>query len=241
MTPPLQIVIGPDGTVLAVSGPLLPALVDSRLDDCAGVSRSIREAGQAVLDRLRTSGARVASMIVEADDTGSPVQLIAIEAVGLRRSATEIRQLLTSKLDVLASQARAAGVTLRIDVASDVPEAVRLDADKVSWAVTTLVGNALRYVQTGSRRLGGQAIDVRATVDAMASALTIAVHDDGPGIPADTINRLFLRDSLNVRGAGLALLLIRDIMLAHGGTVDVASNTDPVRHGTVIRLTFPIR
>ena len=131
-------------------------------------------------------------------------------------------------------------MALRIDVASDVPGAVRLDADKVSWAVTTLVGNALPYVQTDSRRLGGQAIDVRATVDAMASALTIAVHDDGRGIPAEDDQRLFLRDSLNVRGAGLALLLIRDIMLAHGGTVGVASNTDPGRHGTVIRLTFPI-
>jgi signal transduction histidine kinase len=37
------------------------------------------------------------------------------------------------------------------------------------------------------------------------------------------------------------LLLIRDILIAHGGTVDLHSNTDPVGHGTAIRLTFPTR
>ena len=108
-------------------------------------------------------------------------------------------------------------------------------------AVTTLVGNALRYVQTPSRRFGGKAISVRTTLDRASREITIEVRDDGPGILADTVARLFTRDGLNVRGSGLSLLLIRDIVAAHGGTVDLQSSTEPIGHGTTIRLTFPAR
>ena len=69
--------------------------------------------------------------------------------------------------------------------------------------------------------------------------MTIEVQDDGPGIPADTLTRLFRRDGLNVRGAGLSLLLMSDICAAHRGKVDVRSTTDVSEHGTTVRLTFP--
>lgn len=41
-----QIVIGPDGMVLAALGELPPGLVDVRLEDCEGLSRAIRDAGK---------------------------------------------------------------------------------------------------------------------------------------------------------------------------------------------------
>jgi signal transduction histidine kinase len=89
----------------------------------------------------------------------------------------------------------------------------------------------------------GRDWDVRShtSYDSATSEITIEVQDDGPGIPADSVTRLFKRDGLNVRGAGLALLLISDIMVAQGGRVDVRSNVDPIGHGTTIRLTFPTR
>jgi signal transduction histidine kinase len=68
--------------------------------------------------------------------------------------------------------------------------------------------------------------------------MAVEVEDDGPGIPADTVARLFKRDGLDVRGAGLTLLLIADVCAAHGGTVDVRSETGVSDHGTRICLTF---
>ena len=64
------------------------------------------------------------------------------------------------------------------------------------------------------------------------------MQDDGPGIPADTVTRVFKRDGLNVRGAGLALLLISDVCIAHGGKADVRSSIDRSDHGTTVRLTL---
>ena len=243
MEPDSQIVIGPDGTVLAATGQLPSGLVDVHLEDCAGLSREIRKAGEALLHQLRRSGKRIVTQTVpHGDDSGSrTVELIAIEALAIRRDAIDLRVLLSSKLAVISFQAAEVHVTLNIIVADDVPAVVHVDSEKVAWAVTTLVGNALRYVRSGSRRMHGGTIDVRASFDPTSSQVTIEVQDDGPGIPADTVRRLFTRDSLNVRGAGLALLLMADICAAHGGTVDVRSSTDVSAHGTTIRLTLPTR
>jgi signal transduction histidine kinase len=235
-----QIVIGPEGTVLAATGELPPDLVDVRLEDCDGLSREIREAGKALLQQLRGSGDRVVSQTVALDAAGRSLQLVAIEALAIRRAAIDVRELLTSKLNVISFQASAVDVTLTVEAAADVPAVVHLDSEKIAWAVTTLVGNALRYMRSGSRRTPGATIAVRASYDRASSEVTIEVQDDGPGIPADTVTRLFRRDGLNVRGAGLALLLISEIMAAHGGRVDVRSDTNPVGHGTTIRLTFPV-
>jgi C4-dicarboxylate-specific signal transduction histidine kinase len=118
-----------------------------------------------------------------------------------------VQELLTSKLDVLASQADAQGVTLSVKVAEDVP-VVHLDSEKVAWAVTTLVGNALRYVQAPSR----PAVWKSDRRPGHGWSWPVASRDfgpgRGPGIPSDTVSRLFVRDGLNVRGAGLSLLLI---------------------------------
>lgn len=236
-----QIVIGSDGTVLAATGQLPPGLVDVRLEDCKGISREIRETGRALLHQLRHGVNRIAVQTIALDGNGRTVQLIAIEALAIRRAAIDLRTLLASKLDVIWSQAAEVGVTLSLVVADDVPTVVYLDSEKVAWAVTTLVGNALRYMRTRPHRTHGGTINVRAAFDATTSQLAIEVQDDGPGVQADTVARLFKRDGLNVRGAGLALLLMSDICAAHGGKVDVRSNTGASEHGTTVRLTFPNR
>jgi hypothetical protein len=73
---------------------------------------------------------------------------------------------------VISWQAAAVDVTLRIVVADDVPAIVHLDSERVAWAVTTLVGNGLRYVLSGSRRRPGGAIDVRSSIDVSQQSTT---------------------------------------------------------------------
>ena len=217
-----QIVIGPDGTVLAATGQLPAGLVDVRLENCDGLPRELRDAGRALLRRLRDSGDRVVTEEFTVGGDGHGVQLVAIEALAIRRGAVDLRALLAAKLAVLSAQAFATHVTLTVTIADDVPAVVRMDSEKIAWVVTTLVGNALRYVKSGSHRPPGGAITVRATYDAASAAVAIEVQDDGPGIPAASVARLFKRDGLNVLGSGLALLLMADVCAAHGGRIDRA-------------------
>lgn len=68
--------------------------------------------------------------------------------------------------------------------------------------------------------------------------LKVEVAADVPPVVNVDGDRLFRRDGLNVRGAGLALLLISDICIAHGGKADVRSSIDRSDHGTTVRLTL---
>lgn len=162
--------------------------------------------------------------------------MTAPDAIPLHRTPTDLPALLEGTVETLRAQAAALDVSLAIEAAPDLPR-VSVDAEKIAWAVATLVGNALRYVRRGTRRLPGGGIRVQIGVD--ADAIGIAVDDDGPGIPPEKAANLFRRGAGVTHGTGLALMLIRDVLEAHGGTVDVKTRTDPFDSGTTVTLRIP--
>jgi signal transduction histidine kinase len=72
------------------------------------------------------------------------------------------------------------------------------------------------------------------------SQLVISVRDNGPGISADRLRNLLRRDRWRP-GSALALLLIEDIVVAHGGRLEVESKADALDHFTSVRMTIPLR
>ena len=160
--------------------------------------------------------------------------------IPLRLRPTDMRGLLSSNMVVMHAQAAAIDVSLTVSVAENVPHVVRLDPAKVGWAIISLVGNALRYVRHGSRRTSGGAITVTVTYDSAESAVVIEVQDDGPGIVPATASRLFNHDDPH-GPSGLGLLLVHDIVVAHGGAIELTSSMEPAANGTSIRLTIPNR
>jgi two-component system sensor histidine kinase TctE len=179
--------------------------------------------------------ARDGTLLAPGDDANVTV----VDAVPIRRTPTDVRALLTSTLAPMAAQARAADVTLDVSVDDRVPPVVRIDADKIAWAVSALVGNALRYVRRGSQRMPGGSIAVRAGYQAIRPSLVIEVQDDGPGIPAEKRPVLFENGPGQSRAA-LGLLIVRDFVIAHAGHLDVRSGSDAADSGTIVRITLPI-
>jgi signal transduction histidine kinase len=171
---------------------------------------------------------------------GVAYELLAAPGLSLQAVATDVRELLVSALEPLRAQARPLDVSLRIELAPDLPSEILLDAEKIAWAVTTLVGTALRYTRPGSRLRPGGSIHVAARrIEGEQPAVAISVEDDGPGIPEDRVPWLFTRAPGTPRSAGLSLALINDVVRAHGGTVDVRSSTGALDHGTTVTLVLP--
>ena len=94
-----------------------------------------------------------------------------------------------------------------------------------------LVGNAIKY--------GGNA---RVTLEPGATLATVTVEDDGPGLPADEVERVFEpfyrienSRSRETGGTGLGLPIARNILRAHGGDV-VLGNRVPSGARAVVTL-----
>ena len=99
---------------------------------------------------------------------------------------------------------------------------------------SNLVSNAVKYSPDGTR------IWVEGKVDDDGSVL-IAVHDEGVGIPADEIDKLFERyfrasTSVGIIGTGIGLHMVKALVTMHGGDVNVSS---VVGKGTTFSVRLP--
>ena len=126
-------------------------------------------------------------------------------------------QLLENVAQIHEQEAEKAGLHLVTDIPVDMP-AVRVDRSLIQQALSNLVANAIKYAKDSGPLILAAA--------ANHDELIFSVQDRGPGIPADSVPRLFdefyrvqQRGSEHVKGAGLGLSLVRSIAKRHGGRV----------------------
>jgi signal transduction histidine kinase len=129
-----------------------------------------------------------------------------------------------------AARARELGVDLQVQ-GHDEPVPALADRDRLLQAASNLVENALRCTPPGG------------TVTLTAAAGELTVRDTGPGIAPDEVPRAFDRFFLYRRynghrpvGTGLGLAIVRELALAMGGDVAVASSS----RGTAFTLRLPL-
>ena len=120
-------------------------------------------------------------------------------------------------------------VTIVVAVAGE--GTLRADVRKLALAMSNLVDNAIKYGKKGGR------VTVSGKIE--PSGCTLEVKDDGPGIPKEKLPYLFERRSGAHHADGLALSLVRDIVAAHGGRIEVESRTGADEHGTSIAMRLP--
>ncbi|MCZ7578263.1 MAG: ATP-binding protein [Dehalococcoidia bacterium] len=144
---------------------------------------------------------------------------------------------------------RVAGSFVVVDIdASDRPVFIEGDEVQLRQVVMNLVTNAFDALgdRPGHMRVssGARAFDAAelslirsGVITASGHYAFISVSDDGPGIPPDTINRVFEPFySTKGPGRGLGLAAVIGIVNAHRGAIIVESNED---HGTTFTVLFP--
>jgi len=124
-----------------------------------------------------------------------------------------------------------------IELVSQLPElAATADMNRLEQVLANLVDNAIKYGRAqGHVTVGGKKLD--------DGRLEIFVQDDGPGIPAESLDRVFERfyrvDKARSRdqgGTGLGLSIVKHIVQAHGGEVWVKSE---LGKGATFYFTLP--
>jgi PAS domain S-box-containing protein len=120
-------------------------------------------------------------------------------------------------------QAAHKGLTLCSAGIDTLPPAVRIDADRVRQVLLNLLGNAVKFTETGEVRLD-------TAYDEQSQVLRIQVSDTGPGIPPEDMEKLFKRfsqiDGSSTRahgGTGLGLAICKGLVEAMSGGIAVDS------------------
>jgi two-component system nitrogen regulation sensor histidine kinase NtrY len=108
---------------------------------------------------------------------------------------------------------------------------VRLDAEQIRRVIINLVDNAVEATERQGH------IVVETQLDAANGVVRVIVADDGPGIPPEEREKLFLPYySTKRRGSGLGLAIVRRIIAEHGGSIEAGDNTP---HGTRFTIELP--
>jgi PAS domain S-box-containing protein len=149
----------------------------------------------------------------------------------------EMSALVHAAADVVRPAAEAKGVRLLVDLDPDLGANVG-DADRLQQVIWNLLTNAVRYTPRDGR--------VTVTGERGPSGIRIRVQDTGVGISREHLPFIFERfrqiDSSTTRlhgGLGLGLAIVRQLVEAHGGSVEAESEGQG--RGAAFTVTLPIR
>jgi signal transduction histidine kinase len=129
----------------------------------------------------------------------------------------DLGDLVGARLEILEAAAGARGLV----IASRLEKGCRTTGVPalIDRVVDNLVGNAIKYSRAGGR------IEVEVRSEDGRAVMT--VRDNGPGIPRDSIDRIFDRfyrvPGTDEPGAGLGLALVKDVVDWHGGCMNIDS------------------
>jgi two-component system sensor histidine kinase KdpD len=123
-----------------------------------------------------------------------------------------------------------------VDVPTDLPPVLG-DASQLERVIANLVENAAKFSPAGTT--------IRITGSQRVGNLNLRVEDEGPGVPADQLERIFEKfyrgrhGEVSVPGTGLGLSICRRIVEAHGGRIRAERSEHGARF--VIELPMSVR
>jgi signal transduction histidine kinase len=157
----------------------------------------------------------------------------------MKQEPIRIKEAMERAIDLLAVQAKEKKIELKSGVA---PEAQTVFADpaQVERIFINLIGNAMKFTPPG----GSITIVARAARSAPNNMAEVDVMDTGCGIPPEAQKAIFeefyrVDNPINeqVKGTGLGLALVKNIVEAHGGKIWVKSK---IGEGSTFSFTIPL-
>jgi signal transduction histidine kinase len=184
-----------------------------------------------ILERIQKDGRHLLGLINDVLD----ISKIEAGQLTLALDSYSLQGIVETVVASTGSLARAKGIEVRPVVSPDLPVGYG-DERRLTQVLLNLVGNAIKFTDTGS-------VEVR--VKAMDDHFILAVQDTGPGIPPEDQARIFedfqqVDNSITRQkgGTGLGLAIARRLVEVHGGRIDLESTPGV---GSTFIISLPIR
>jgi signal transduction histidine kinase len=183
------------------------------------------------LESMRENGMRLLKLINDL------LELVKLDAgqMELQRRSVDLESFLRGILNAVKPTAEDRGIQTRCHV-DDGVSAIHADPDKLEKVFLNLVFNSLKFTGAGG--------EIEITARNNNSDVLIDVRDTGKGIAPEHLRHLFTRfwqeDSTSNRkfqGAGIGLALVKELVVAHGGSVDATSESG---RGTTMHIRLPV-
>jgi CheY-like chemotaxis protein len=146
-------------------------------------------------------------------------------------------------MELLAVEARRKGLDLALDMAPDVPDRIRGDSGRLRQVIFNLVGNAVKYTESGGVRVTVSRLPLCPVPDGVC--LYVCIADTGIGIPDDRIAHVFepftqIESTLSRKhgGTGLGLSIVRRLLLLMNAACSVETQEG---RGAAFHLSLPLR
>ena len=208
-------------SAIAIAAKLLERTVPDVIKDERAVT---------LLETMHRNVSRLNSLVVKVMQEESNLKAKVNERV--ERREAQLGELVEALLSDLRPLAAASSLTLRNEVPAELTAFV--DADMLTLIFQNLISNAIDYTPNGEVIIGARKIKESAAVECWVS-------DNGAGIPADWLEKVFDKlesDPDKKSGMGLGLAIVKQFVEAHGGQVAVESEVD---QGSTFRFTIPDR
>jgi len=182
----------------------------------------LSEQGRSYVDIVRKNANRMARFINQLLD----LRKVQSGRASLNMAQVDLVALLKTVSGYFEETARQNNIELQLD-SSKAVMLVLADAEKLDIVIYNLLSNAFKFSPPGKK------IRMEVTDPEGGEALTIIIHDQGPGVPADKLREIFElyyqgvdKDASRFRGTGIGLALSKEMVELHEGKISASVNSD---------------
>ena len=195
-----------------------------------GMSGSVNDEQRHILEVAKKNIDRLGRLVNNVLD----FQKIESKKMGYDFQENDLNELLTEVQRSMSVVSKKEGLEIKVELAEGLSK-MKFDGDRLTQVLTNLVSNAINNTKRGCINLTAQKEN---------DEVHIRVQDVGSGIPAEDIPRLFQpfeqvygNSAKKKGGAGLGLVIAKEIVLAHHGKIWVESD---VGKGSTFHFTLPL-